>query len=53
MLGTEDYTDSKAAVAGILGSISCHTMDRHNLISWKDPTCGIGSYSDEFRLGID
>ena len=52
-LGTEDYADSRAAMAGMLSSTSCHTMDRHNMISMKDPTCGIGSYSDEFRLAID
>ena len=53
MLGTLNYSRSVASMAAMMGRSECHTMDRFNLRAQKDKKCGIGYYSDEFRMTID
>ena len=40
-------------MAAMMTNSECHTMDRFNLRAQKDKKCGIGYYSDEFRMTID
>ena len=42
-----------AAHQFMMGEASCHTRDRFNMRAQRDPTCGIGSDNDQFRLAID
>lgn len=53
MLGTLNYSRSVASMAAMMGRSECHTMDRFNLRAQKDKKCGIGYYSDEYRMTID
>ena len=53
MLGTELYTRAVASMAAMMGNSECHTRDRFRMRAQKDKACGIGYYSDEYRMTID
>ena len=53
MIGTEEYQNAARAMQTVLSNSNCHTNDRANVIAQKDPKCGIGSDSDEWRFYVD
>lgn len=53
MLGTVNYTRAVESMSMMMSNSECHTMDRFHLRAQKDKKCGIGYYSDEFRMTID
>ncbi|CDW84527.1 UNKNOWN [Stylonychia lemnae] len=52
VIGTDDYTNAVASLLNVLQKSKCHTLDRDDLRSQKDP-CGIGTKNEEWRFAVE